>query len=380
MNKQVVITGIGVISRLGEDIPKIIENIADKNVTFDSNMRYTEFDALPYLGKKRLRLFNRCTRMLLSAIKLALEDANYFIDSGNEESIGIITATNLGADSSLREMEKIVFSEGPDGLSPMTSFNSSINGVSSQASIRYKIKAFNITLSSGFSAGIDSLIMAKHLILNGSANAVLLAGCEEISNDLLREYGENGLITSSYDDFKPFASTSKGTLLGDGAAVILLEEKGQALARNAHIYGEIQEGLITFYPQGLDKKRLTRDTITALLKRNNLDNKAVDLIMSSGNGLNNDSIEKEVLLDIFNSDTKIFNVKTYLGEGFAFTNVLQIALAAFFLNKRYIPVHKKLNQIEQEAIYENQTVNHLNKVLINSLGMDGTHGAVILSV
>ncbi len=379
MSRGIVITGVGVISKLGDSITQMMDQISDGKTAFSkyreddesgSDGRFLEFEAETYLGRKGIRPLNRCTRMLLAAAGLALNDGAFEIESYNEEEIGVVAATNFGVDTSIREMEKTIVTDGADYLSPISAFNSSINAVASQVSIRRKAKAFNITDASGFSAGINSLILAKNLILAGKANAVLVGGCEELSDDLVKEYKQAELLATKSAGMKPFDQYSEGLLLGDGAVVILLEDLDYAKARKAKIYCRVEESFITFYPNNISSS-----LVTEFLRSNLVASEGgihdIDLIMSSANGSVADVKEREAIDAIFKPDVKLFNIKTYMGEGFAFSNMLQIALGAYALKNRYIPVCSALDaDVPPEP-------GDLNKVLIHSLGLDGTHGAVI---
>lgn len=396
MTKRAVITGMGIISALGEGLPEVLRHMTEglsafKEVAGENAgllCRYTgcydSFDVTPYLGKKGIRQLNRCTRMLLAAAGLALRDGLYSINSGNEEETGVIVASNFGVEGNLRAMEKIIFTEGADSLSPLTSFYSSINAVASQVSIRMKAKAFNITVPAGFTAGLDSLLLAKNLISSGNSRVVLAGGAEEIPLSLLKEYDQAGLLAQFPAEMLPFSLQSKGMLLGDGAVVLLLEELEFALARGAEIYAEVDAGFISFSPErfGAGSEVFVRNDLECFLAKNLKEAGMVDLIMSSANGSQLDDIEKDICRKLFSRGTFVAAIKKQFGEGFSFTNLLQAGLGAAALKAGRFPGALTLQQLQEESaglsLGEKAQLAGVQNVLVNSIGLDGTYGSVVL--
>lgn len=393
---RAVITGIGIVSALGDSIPEVLNHIGEGKSAFkkiasdnmDLSCQYTgcydNFEAAPYLGKKGIRHLNRCTRMTLAAAGLALKDGAHTINPQNEEDVGVILATNFGVESNLREMERIIFSEGADGLSPLTSVFSSINAVAGQVSIRMKPKAFNITVPAGFTSGINGLILAKNLISSGRAGMVMVGGAEELPMDLLKEYDRHNILAKSPSEVIPFSSQPRGILLGDGAVVILVEDLEHALARGANIYAEIGEGILAFHPEECneDHEKSVRKNLEDFLAKNMERSEKVDLIMSSANGSYLDKVERNIFIHTFMENTLIFNLKTWFGEGFSFTNLLQVGLGASVMGLDKLPGTFLLKGLKGELVDRgdewNETLGGVNNVLISSCGLDGTYGSILL--
>jgi 3-oxoacyl-[acyl-carrier-protein] synthase II len=396
VTKRVVITGVGIISSLGESLPEVLHHMTEglsafKEVANENDnllCRYTgcyeSFDVTPYMGKKGIRQLNRCTRMLLAATGLALKDGLCSINAENQEDVGVILATNFGVEANLRDMERIIFTEGADSLSPLTSFYSSINAVASQVSIRMKAKAFNITVPAGFTSGIDSILLAKNLISSGGSRRVLVGGAEEIPMGLLKEYDRNGILAQCPSEMLPFSLRSKGIILGDGAMVLLLEDLECALARGANIYAEVDEGFIAFSPErfGEGSEVFVRNDLENFLVKNLRGAGMVDLIMSSANGSQLDGIEKNIYRELFSQGTLITAIKNQFGEGFSFTNLLQVGLGASALKVHEFPGILTLNQLQGEVVElsnrNNEQLAGVQTVLVNSVGLDGTYGSVVL--
>lgn len=396
MANRTVISGIGIVSALGDSIPEICNRIAAGETAFketaantDLSCRYTgcydDFTAAPYLGTKGLRHLNRCTRMTLAAAGLALADGGFSITPQNEEEVGVILATNLGVDGHIREMERILFTEGADALSPLSSPFCSINAIAGQVAIRLKPKAFNITVPAGFTSAINGLILARNLVASGRAAMVMAGGAEELPGDLINEYDRHRILAASPAAMIPFSTRSRGILLGDGAVFLLVEDMEHALARGASIYAEIGPGFLAFHPEAsnTDREQAVREDLRGFFEKNRERPGNVDVIMTSANGAGWDRVEREVLLSTFREDTLIFNLKTWFGEGLAFTSQLQIGFGAALPRLTELPGAFPLKRLKGEPADRpdgeaNGPADGVNTILINSCGLDGTYGAALL--
>src|SRR4030042_6950198 len=164
MNKAVAITGIGVISPVGIGRDNYWNGLFSgktgfrkislfDTIPFKVNIagEITDFDPVSLLGKKGLRTLDRSTRLLSSAAKLALEDASLQITDENTHSIGVSIGTTFGSLHSISQFDRDSLIEGPKYVNPSHFPNTVINSPASQVSIRFKIKGFNTTISTGFS-------------------------------------------------------------------------------------------------------------------------------------------------------------------------------------------------------------------------------------
>ncbi|MDD5355996.1 MAG: beta-ketoacyl synthase N-terminal-like domain-containing protein, partial [Candidatus Omnitrophica bacterium] len=191
--KRVVITGVGVVASNGMGKDEFWRNLEDgipgiKKVSlFDTSDLKTHtageienFDAAKYLGEKGLRLLDRTTRIVNVSAKFALDDANLKVDESNTDRTGVVLGTTLGSVYSISEFDKIALREGPRAVNPALFPNTVINSPASQISIRFKIKGFNTTIATGFTASLDALRYAYDFIQFNRADAVVVGGVEEL--------------------------------------------------------------------------------------------------------------------------------------------------------------------------------------------------------
>ncbi len=176
--------------------------------------------------------------MLSSAAKLAIDDAHLQINDENTNSIGVSIGTTFGSLHSISQFDREGLIEGPKYVNPSHFPNTVINSPASQVSIRFKIKGFNTTISTGFCAGLDAVIYASDFIRLNRADVVLAGGVEELCEETFLGFHNLGYLSGlngSEPICCPFDARRNGIILSEGTAVLVLEDLEHALRRGAEI-------------------------------------------------------------------------------------------------------------------------------------------------
>jgi 3-oxoacyl-[acyl-carrier-protein] synthase II len=404
--KRVVITGLGIIAPNGigkEEFWQALEEgySGIKPITvFDTTLfkthlagEVTNFEAEKFLGEKGLRNLDRGTKFLCSVAKLALEDANLVITEENTEDIGVVTATTLSAMWNIVEFSKEIEHEGPQFVNPAFFPGTTINAPSSQVSIRFKIKGFNTTVSTGYTASLDALKYAVDFIKLGRAKAVLVAGVEALTfENYVGFYKLNFLAGINGEELScPFDKRRNGMILGEGAGVLLIEEEDFAKSRNTPIYAEILsvESLFDAFRSGKFDPHAggLKRTMSKVLRNSNLDKDDIGYICAAANsGLQQDRLETEAIKEIFREKAKeipISSIKSMLGESFSVSGLLQMVAAVGSIQKNFIPATINYKMKDQDCdldyVVEGCRRGEVNNVLINNFGPGGGNASVIFS-
>lgn len=404
--KRVVITGLGIIAPNGigkEEFWQALEEGRSgiKPITvFDTTLfkthlagEVTNFEAEKFLGEKGLRNLDRGTKFLCSVAKLALEDANLVITEENTEDIGVVTATTLSAMWNIVEFSKEIEHEGPQFVNPAFFPGTTINAPSSQVSIRFKIKGFNTTVSTGYTASLDALKYAVDFIKLGRAKAVLVAGVEALTfENYVGFYKLNFLAGINGEELScPFDKRRNGMILGEGAGVLLIEEEDFAKSRNTPIYAEILsvESLFDAFRSGKFDPHAggLKRTMSKVLRNSDLDKDDIDYICAAANsGLQQDRLETEAIKEIFREKAKeipISSIKSMIGESFSVSGLLQMVAAVGSIQKNFIPATINYKMKDQDCdldyVVEGCRRGEVNNVLINNFGPGGGNASVIFS-
>ena len=186
MEKQIVITGIGIISSIGSDKESFWQNLINgvsgiKPVTlfdvssFKSKLagEISDFDAKEYLGKKGIRHIDRTSLLTSSATKLAMADANLENNTCCGDDLGIVIGSTYGSIDSISAFDMEALKEGPSYVNPMAFPNTVLNAPASRASIFCNATGLNTTVSTGVTSGIDAIVYAADFLKMERIKAVL---------------------------------------------------------------------------------------------------------------------------------------------------------------------------------------------------------------
>ena len=213
MDREVVVTGIGVLSPIAVGREQYWDALKHgkagfREITLFDTARFKvniggeipDFDPVRFLGKKGLRTLDRSTRLICSSAKLALDDAHLDITEDNTNSVGVSIGATFGSLHSIAQFDRVGITEGPRYVNPSLFPNTVLNSPASQVSIRYGIKGFNTTISTGFCASLDALMYASDFIKLNRADAVLAGGVEELCEETYMMFHELGFLAGTSGD------------------------------------------------------------------------------------------------------------------------------------------------------------------------------------
>lgn len=406
-NKRVVITGIGVVSSIGIGIDEFWQALSSgvsgiKEISlFDSSpfncsraAEIDKFEPKEILGKKGLTTFDRSTCLLLSAAKLALDNRGEGLTERDIEDSGVAIGTAFGSIASISGFDKESLIEGVRYIRPLLFPNTVINSPASQMSIKFGMSGFNTTISTGFAASTDAIGYAYNSIKSGRSGLVFAGGVEELSLEGFAGFALNSALSQKSDNSleccRPYDKERNGMLLGEGSAVLVLEELEQAVNRGANILAEVS-GYGTacdadyshdFNPDGEGAIRAMRTA----LKDANLPTSELDYISGSANGaLNGDEMELkaiDALLVGESSELNLGSIKSQIGECFGASGALQTAGAVLALNNDSLlpTINYKEGEKDRKAvnILTEKVSKELNSVMINSFDCKGTSSSLIV--
>ena len=259
--RRVVITGLGAVSPVGNNVKDSWENIkagksgVDKITLFDASdypvqiaAEVKEFNLESYgVDRKAMRKMNRQTKFLLGACIEAVNDAGYTKESIGKENIGITNGVGIGLNEAVEAGYKKYYdpAAGVNRLPPLTAPLALNNEAAANVSMYFGITGPSWTLSTACSSGTDSIGLALDMIRGGRMDMALACGSDaNITGFNIGCYQVLQALTSDFNDnpekaSRPFDKNRSGFVMGEGAAVLILEELEHAKKRGAKIYAEI---------------------------------------------------------------------------------------------------------------------------------------------
>ena len=255
MSKRVVVTGMGVVSPIGNDV-KIFwdglvsgKNGIDKITIFDASefkatlaAEVKDFDASEYMEKSEARKLDRFSQFALAAAAQAVSESG-ITDSVKPERFGVYFGSGIGGFDTMVAEHSNLMTKGPKRVSPMMIPKMISNIAAGNIAIKYGAKGPCISISTACATGSSCIGEAYRAIVGGYADAIIAGGSEASINPL----GVAGFINcmalceSSDKDRAsiPFDKERCGFVMGEGAGALVLEEYEHAAARGAKIYAEV---------------------------------------------------------------------------------------------------------------------------------------------
>lgn len=255
--RRVVVTGIGLVSPLGVGTDKNWQALLRGEsgigplTRFDTSRHATRFggevsgfDPLLFIDRKEVRKMDLFVQFAMAAAHLAVEDSGIPPADLEGEQTGTYVGSGIGGLGSIEETHKVMLEKGPERVSPFFLIQTIINEASGQISIRYKAKGPNSATATACSTATHAIGDSFRMIARGDAD-VMIAGGAEAPLTPLSVAGFNAMkAISERNDApqkasRPFDAQRDGFVMGEGAGIVILEELGRALKRDARIYGEV---------------------------------------------------------------------------------------------------------------------------------------------
>jgi 3-oxoacyl-[acyl-carrier-protein] synthase II len=257
MMRQVVVTGLGAVTPLGKDVSALWEGLlAGRSgigpiTSFDASglevriaAEVKDFDAVALFGRREARRNDLFTLYALSAAREAVADAGLHFDRGNGENVGVLIGTGIGGVHTLLENYDVLKEQGPHRISPFMTPMMMANAASAGVAIAYGLRGPNLCLVSACATGSHAVGEAGEMIQRGQAEVMICGGSEAAIHPLsLSAFKNMGAVSLRNDEperaSRPFDAARDGFVMGEGAAVIILESLEHATARGARVYCEL---------------------------------------------------------------------------------------------------------------------------------------------
>ena len=406
-SRKVVITGIGVLSPIGIGREQYWEGLFSGRTGFSmislfdtAGFKVTvageikNFDPLAMLGKKGLRELDRSTRLVSSAAKLALEDSRFEISDDNTQATGVAVGATFGSLHSISQFDRTGLIEGPRYVNPSYFPNTVINSPASRISIRFKIKGFNTTISTGFCAGIDAISYASDFVRLERADVVLAGGVEELCEETFSGFYRLGCLSGGDGSDTvccPFDARRSGTVLSEGAAILVLEDEEHALARGADILARVSGYGNSFDPEArMDfghRGKGLKHAVGIALEDSSLSPGDIDYVSSCANSTKGlDRMESSVLKDVLGEHAyriPVSSIKSMVGESFSASGALSCAAAVGSLVSGIVPPTANYRDRDPDCdldyVPNEPRKMNVGNVLVVSSDPYGNNSAIILS-
>ena len=336
---------------------------------------------------------------IISAIQ-AIEDSDWKPQSENQKNrTGVILGSGIGGLETIANTTELLNSKGPRKVSPFFIPSALINLLSGQVSIRYGFKGPNHSVVTACSTGAHAIGDASRIIKYGDADVMIAGGAEAACCRIgMAGFAAARALSTNFNDqpsssSRPWDQQRDGFVMGEGAGVVVLEERNHALARGAKIYAEIKG-----YGMSGDAHHITapadngdggfRAMQSALIDAN-IKNSEIDYINAHGTSTPlGDMIELKAigrLLEDNSSKTSISSTKSATGHLLGAAGAIEAIFSILsIVNQIVPPTNNLINPDEKSAGFDLVPIKAkkriIKNVLSNSFGFGGTNASLLFGI
>jgi len=407
-DRRVVITGLGTVAALGHDIETLWNNIIasqcgiDRITAFNPTIYNCKiaaevkgFDPTPaFPSPKEVRRTDRFGQFGIYAGWLALQDSGMNLDKLDRDQIGVFIGSGIGGLRTHDEQHSVLLNKGPDRISPFLISMMILNMASGVFSMYYKLRGPNIAICSACATSTHALGEAWRTIKMGDANVIFAGGTEAALTEMgIGGFAAMNALSTRNDEPKrasrPFDKDRDGFVMGEGAAVLVVEELQHAKARGARIYCELvgygntadANHIVVPAPEGEGAARCMK----MALRSSGLRPENISYINAHGTSTpQGDICETQAIKNVFGDHARqlaISSTKGATGHLLGAAGALEMALCAKALQTQIAPPTLNLDnpdpQCDLDYVPHTAREMKIEAIVNNSFGFGGHNATVI---
>ena len=399
---RVVITGMGVVSPIGNNIQEFTDGLlSGKNgigpissfdaAPFKANLaaEVKGIDPAELIGKKEARRMDRFTQLAVVAADEAVKDAK-LTDAYDPFDVSVLITSGIGGLSTMEENVAKYLEKGPGRVSPFFIPMNILNMAAGEISIRFNAMGSSFSPVSACASGTHSIGEGYRAIKHGYAKAAIVGGTEGSITPMAIAGFSNMKALNETDDVQkasiPFDKDRGGFIMGEGAGVLILEDLNEALKRGATIYGEVvgygstsdSYHITAPHPEGKGAYMAMKKAVdeAGILPEE------VGYINAHGTSTPmNDRLESMAIVSLFGKETPVSSTKSMTGHLLGAAGAVEAIVSLISMKEGFLPPTINTENIDEDVeaniIIKEGLKKDVTYVLSNSLGFGG-HNASLL--
>ncbi|QLE85064.1 beta-ketoacyl-ACP synthase I [Shewanella sp. Scap07] len=398
--KRVVITGLGVVSSIGNNKQEVTESLKAGRSGITHSDQFEEMklrshvwgdiklDPKEHIDRKALRFMGDAAAYAYIAMQQAIEDANLTEEQYSDPRVGIIVGTGGASSANQVQAADTLRAKGVKRVGPYIVPRIMASTASACLATPFKIKGMNYSISSACATSAHCIGHAVELIQMGKQDMVFAGGSEELDWTLTMGFDAMGALSTKYNDTPEKASRTydadrDGFVISGGGGILVVEELEHALARGAKIYAEVvgygasSDGYDMVAPSGEGAVRCMQMALA------DVDTK-VDYINTHGTSTPvGDMRELEALKETFGDALPaIASTKSLTGHALGAAGAHEAIYSLIMLENNFIAPSINIDTVDEKAqgmpLVTQCTETELNTVMSNSFGFGGTNATLVM--
>jgi len=399
--KRVVITGLGIVSSIGNNKPEVLESLRQGRSGIEFCQEYADFgfrshvhgavhiDLEALIDRKVKRFMGDAAAFSYLAMREAIVDANLQDGEVSHPRTGLITGSGGGSPANQVLAADILRNKGLRKVGPYMVPRAMSSTTAACLSTAFKIKGLNYSISSACSTSAHCIGNAFEQIQMGKQDIVFAGGGEEVHWAMSVLFDAMAALSSKYNATpqtasRPFDATRDGFVISGGGGMLVLEELKHAQARGAKIlaevvgYGATSDGYDMVQPSGEGAIRCMQQALTTV-------NQPIDYINAHGTSTPaGDMQELEAVKTVFPDKIPfISSTKSLTGHALGAAGVNEAIYSLLMMEHGFISASANITELDPNAeglpiVRERQDNVTLNTVMSNSFGFGGTNACLVL--
>ncbi|MCH1491321.1 MAG: beta-ketoacyl-ACP synthase II [Luminiphilus sp.] len=406
---RVVVTGLGAVTPVGLDVASSWDAIingrsgAASITSFETEAFTTrfscsvkDFSCEGYLAPKDAKRMDPFIQFGMVAGIQAIRDSGIEITEENAERIGCAIGSGIGGIGSIERNNELILNSGPRRISPFFVPGAIINMISGNLSVMYNLQGPNLAVVTACTSGTHNIGLGARLIATGEADAMLVGGAEMATTPVgLGGFAAARALSTRNDDpqraSRPWDADRDGFVLGDGAAMLMLESLDSAQARGAHIHAELtgfgMSGDAYHMTSPPEDGRGAARSMNNALRDSGLNPADIDYINAHGTStVVGDLAETMAVKSVFGDaagDVAVSSTKSMIGHLLGAAGAVEAVLTILAIRDDVAPPTINLDNPGEgcDLNYVPHTAQErgIRHAISNSFGFGGTNGSLVFS-
>ena len=400
--RRVVVTGLGIVSSLGNNIEEVTTSLRNGNSGITICKEYQEMgfrshihgsiklDPSEFVDRKVLRFMGDGAAYAYIAMQQAIEDSGLEKDQVSNDKTGLIIGSAGPSTSNMMTAFDLARNKGPKRVGPYMVPRVMSSTVSATLATSFQIKGLSYSISSACSTSAHCIGNAFETIQLGKQDIIFAGGGEELHWTLSVLFDAMGALSSKYNEHPTSASRAydvdrDGFVISGGGGVLVLEELEHAKARGANIYAELvgygatSDGVDMVQPSGEGAFRCMKMALNGI-------NDPVDYINTHGTSTPiGDTKELEAILEVFGTADAVPNIsstKSLSGHSQGAAGVHESIYTLLMMRNRFLTASANIENLDPEAVglpilRDLKDDININIALSNSFGFGGTNAVLV---
>ena len=399
--RRAVITGIGVVSSIGNNKEEVLESLKQGRSGIAFNQEFADYnlrsnvsgkidiDVKEFVDRKAMRFMGDAAAYAYISMSQAIADAGLSEDQVSNERTGLLVGSGGGSSKWQVEAADILREKGVKRVGPYMVQRTMASTTSACLATPFKIKGVNYSLSSACATSAHCIGHAVEQIQLGKQDVIFAGGGEELHWTLAMEFDAMGALSTKYNETPEKASRTydanrDGFVISGGGGIVVVEELEHALARGAHIYAEItgygatSDGYDMVAPSGEGAVRCMKQAMQDL-------EGGIDYLNTHGTSTPvGDVKELGAIQEVFGGNSPMISAtKAMTGHALGAAGVHEAIFSLLMLEHNFVAPSINIDELDEQAeglniVTERKDVE-LNTVMSNSFGFGGTNATLVMS-